>query len=374
MSSKNKTQRNPDGTIDYVERLSPEEEAAIPGWIDKWFKIGVDTNPVTPEEYERWKAAIKKVYALSNRPEPMAFYTVDSATAGVAFAAAVEVAACQLNKGKSVDDVGREVQEYLTRSGHEDENGVFHNYSRYTLDVLDIAQKCRAADFELGRSFDTAVNDYNDGVVGGQFWVSWAAYGSFWHDLVRLRTGQEEAERAFRETHLTCSWWIPAPWGAVHVNRPDRLCYIRAANSNEVNRPHSEDGPAVRYRDGRSCFLVEGMTVPRILVMEPEKITVEMIDQQQNAEIRRLMMRKYGMSRYFVDSGSTLLDADYEGATEGAAPRALIRDNRGQVWMFGTDGSTSRPYHMPVDPGVTTCREAHESICGYSDSNIYKKS
>ena len=39
--------------------------------------------------------------------------------------------------------------------------------------------------------------------------------------------------------------------------------------------------------------------------MHPETLTVAQIDAEENAEVRRVMLERFGISRYIVESGST---------------------------------------------------------------------
>ena len=66
-----------------------------------------------------------------------------------------------------------------------------------------------------------------------------------------------------------------------------------------------------------------------------------------------------------------LIDFDHVEVIRGSGktmPRALLHDKHGNAYLEGTDGSTERSYFMSVDPAATTCRQAHQSICGLDES------
>lgn len=99
--------------------------------------------------------------------------------------------------------------------------------------------------------------------------------------------------------------------------------------------------------------------------------TITDIRAEQNAEVRRIMIERYGAGRYAEESGATCIHMDAVPLTKGqpaTMPRALFRFDDGSQWLYGTDGSTSRCYWMPVPSTVTTCREAHFAICGLDES------
>lgn len=139
---------------------------------------------------------------------------------------------------------------------------------------------------------------------------------------------------------------------------------------DEEHRLHCENGPAIQYSDGFSIYAIHGVRLPEHVVMAPDTIKIEEIRSENNAEIRRIMRERYGEGKYLIDSGAKLIDSDIGGSQMDPAPRVLVRENDGQQWLVGTDGGTGRTYYMPVGVDVKTCREAHESICGFSEDQI----
>lgn len=63
-----------------IEKLTPEQEARFPEFVDKWIKIGTSTEPV---DLEKAKAAACKAYRLAGLPEPTQFHLVDSPVAAI---------------------------------------------------------------------------------------------------------------------------------------------------------------------------------------------------------------------------------------------------------------------------------------------------
>jgi hypothetical protein len=73
---------------------------------------------------------------------------------------------------------------------------------------------------------------------------------------------------------------------------------------------HCESRAAIEYRDGWGVYAWHGVRVPDWIILQPELITVEKIDQEQNAEIRRVMLERYGFPRFMRDAGAEILDHD----------------------------------------------------------------
>jgi len=94
-------------------------------------------------------------------------------------------------------------------------------------------------------------------------------------------------------------------------------------------------------------------------------LTIDKIQKQENVEVQRIMIERYGVSKYLVDIDAKLLDMD-SLTLEGSAPRCLMEDKFGNRYLVGTDGSTKRVYHMRVE-NVETCVDAHNQLCGFNE-------
>jgi len=147
------------------------------------------------------------------------------------------------------------------------------------------------------------------------------------------------------------------------------MCQRPSAIHMEDGELHNETGPAMAWEDTK-IYSIHGHTVPERVVMNPETITLEDIDKEADAEVKRIMMERYGMERYVVDSGAKIIDSDNGIGVEGSCPRALVEDKHGKRWIIGSDGSTERIYFIPVDAKAKTVSEAHQSISGVLESKI----
>ncbi len=120
---------------------------------------------------------------------------------------------------------------------------------------------------------------------------------------------------------------------------------------DEQNRPHCDDGPFCRWRDGFSLYAIHGVRVPEWLMMRPDMLTVERIHAEQNEEVRRVMIERYGIARYVRDAQFEVVDADVDPL--GQPRRLLRRDSTLVVELTNStvdaDG-TRRVYHIPVEP------------------------
>jgi hypothetical protein len=149
-------------------------------------------------------------------------------------------------------------------------------------------------------------------------------------------------------------WWWPFERVAVVSVRPAVL------TRDDQGRLHGEDGPAIAYPDGLALHRWRGMPVPADLIGQLDRLTVERIQAEQNAELRRVLTERYGFDRYLRDAGATRVHADETGVlwrlpTHGDEPLVMVEVTNSTP---EPDGS-SRRYWLRVPPGT---RSAHEAV------------
>jgi hypothetical protein len=190
------------------------------------------------------------------------------------------------------------------------------------------------------------------------------------HEEHKVLAGIEEIVK-------TCGYWWPFEEIVFVSDRPDFI------GVDENNQCHCEDGPAIHYTDGYQIFVWHGFQVPddkTWIITNPEKLTVEMIDQESNEDIKSIMIAKYGTEKYLTNIGAKILDMDsqkvnpFDKNDDTCMQRILMVDTRGRKYLIGTDGSSKIAYYMNVENTVNTCAEAHNSIALVDESSIIANS
>jgi hypothetical protein len=100
--------------------------------------------------------------------------------------------------------------------------------------------------------------------------------------------------------------------------------------------------------------------VPAFVVTRPDWITLNDIRNEQNVEIRRILIERYGQARYLIDSGAHIVHQD----DFGTLYRAHVPNDEDLV-MVNVINATPEPdgsfhdYFLRVPP---TCQTALEAV------------
>ena len=219
--------------------------------------------------------------------------------------------------------------------------------------------------------------------IGGQFWAGgwwWGgAYTSFFREVCSLELADDLWARgiAYEDAIKSACWWYPHRDFVMACERP-MVIHRELVNPTRPrgwgsHRLHCDTGPAVAWPDGWGVYSIHGVRVPADIVEHPETITIARIRGEENAEIRRVMIERYGYDRYCADAGLTLVDqcsADHPIA--GLRTAKLWRD--GELVLVDLLNSTPEPdgtvkrYVIPVDPDAYDGRASRECLAAVAST------
>lgn len=382
-------------------KLTDEHRAQLRPWADRWIKNALRTDPMNEYDKGILMESMKGLYKAANMKPPKEVLFVASPFA-MRFLAGFKAGVMHLASGKKTNDSMGYI-ERLTEFQEELEvewvmNTESHVDAHGTRKVLDRPRSLRASGSEVNsptadanefRTPDSlwyqypgdikgealklvgsekqewliqCVKDSWKLVNGGNQWSGWVCYLSFFRHIVKLG--------------LDYSKWDHYEKAAIHggprAMHPDFAIisdFPRTLKVDDQLRPHNESGPFCEWADGSALFAVHGVRVPRWIIQDKKRLSVENIKAQADAEIRRVMIELYGWGNYLKESGAKIVDMD-SLTLEGSAARCLMVDSFGDKVLIGTDGSTKRVYSMPVPREVETCKQAHEAIMGTQEDRL----
>lgn len=191
-------------------------------------------------------------------------------------------------------------------------------------------------------------------------WAGHHSYYEFFREVAKLPIDWEKWKPWNRLAEISGFRWMHPDFCIVS----EKPVYFEV---NDQNEGHSEDGPYIQWADGSGIYMVNGVRVPGWIVEAPEAITLKSIEEEDNAEIRRVMMQKYGLKKYIEETGAECIDFSAGLGLIGSAPRALYRTKDGLQFLFCSDGSTDRVWWLDAPNDAKTCAEVEKVLNGYDE-------
>lgn len=270
----------------------------------------------------------------------------------------------------------------------------------------DLSQRCnRNRSYEQRRFFGSKTwsrstgSDPIEALVRNDVQAFWAELGiaRFWNDTRRAHRneGRRRGQSAYVATRVAFQpldaassqhgHWsrILAPLAeaaaaglfAYWIRKDRALLLARPRMLIEAGLLHCWDGrPAVSWPGGSDHYFWRGFDIgPRLGANPEHELTVARIRRRTNAEIRRVLLERYGWERYLRDSRAELLGEDRYGRlwqTRWGYPPE-------HVALLDVDNSTPEPdgsrkrYFLRVPPEMRTPREAVAWTFGIGSDQEY---
>ena len=188
-----------------------------------------------------------------------------------------------------------------------------------------------------------------------------------------LEFGIEECEKLIPLMNMAkCSgWFFPMDEACILTPNPVHL------SLDDQGRLDDNKRMAIEYPDGWGLYYIHGAAVTEKIVKHPETLTVEDIESETNAEVRRIMIDRYGwdqsherghapdgtepgVGKYIMDAGAVEIHRDkwgvlYKKDLEGdPEPIVTVKVENSTPERDGTRKS----YWLRVPPDTTTAHQA----------------
>jgi hypothetical protein len=233
-----------------INKLTKAQEAAMPAYVKKWTDIGRATGPVDRTAAERCMAA---AYQAATPPlsVPRQYIWVRSPKEGI---------------------------EVVYRLKHNIKEG-----APLTKEQLKITKE------EI----------YNAGY--GNHDAGWLSFYDFF--LTEVKLSVVEPLRPLIELASHCNWYFPFEEVVIMCERPIAMYF-------KDNNLHKDGGMALEYSDGFGVYSLNGVLMPKEYVLTPaNKLDPKIVLKEQNAEVRRELVRKIGVNVLIEALGAKVLDA-----------------------------------------------------------------
>ncbi|MGL5875518.1 MAG: DUF6745 domain-containing protein [Xenococcaceae cyanobacterium] len=365
-----------------IDKLTPEQEALIPVYREKWRKIALST-----ERIDRDKAAeaVKAVYAAIELEEPEIIFFESPNLALNYF----EKRICDFQTiDLKISRQDNPIHPDLYRCSWDDiinKQNYFEKKDISLLDCFHIYLKNKIQDYlyeylfvrlniDNSYLFELSMQlDYIDtNIIILPFWCQYLCFLDFSISVLCCDYFLEEwAILKLLIKH--CDWIYPCQDICGISDRPTKISF------DDRNFLHAEGKPAIQYADGFSLYSYHGVTLPeKYGRIHPERWRSNWLLEEENAELRRVLIQGIGYTRICQELEATKLNSWQEytllkidADIDGFDPNEFVDEEnleeieaenipkKESIYLLKmTCPSTGHIHALRVPPEMQTAREA----------------
>ena len=128
-----------------------------------------------------------------------------------------------------------------------------------------------------------------------------------------------------------------------------------------ANELHCDDGPAVSWPDGAGQYYLDGHALGRLgykIITAPEQLTSDDIRAENNEEVKRVAIERFGWGRYLAGIGARVLDRRENWVDNTIEAVIRITEQRDQYnWTTKRDEPVEIPQHKMILSCRSTARQ-----------------
>ena len=290
--------------------IMADEKKSMDALVVKWKKIAFKTGPLDREKIEE---AIKGLYRVSGLKEPRVIIVPSPKV--MAFAYGLSAGILFLRKNiqatyQATDQATRQATEQATDKW-----------------LFPMALNFVGGDIEKAKFLISCISRWYSVYQGGNMWAGHHSYYEAARDILKLKG-------------LDCwkkyqAWEDCGKLGGFRVMHED-FCIVsdfpEILKVNANNQSHCENGPSHRWADGWEFYHLNGVKVPKWLVMtDAGQIDPQLALTEKNVDIQREIIRKVGAERILKACNAKTLDIFIDRHSKGGNEYKLMEMKIGNI-------------------------------------------
>ncbi|MDD5370673.1 MAG: hypothetical protein PHQ40_16445 [Anaerolineaceae bacterium] len=351
--------------------LTPDEELRLKAHTDLWIARILRTDPIEPDKII---PAIYRLYEVAGLKRPQVVIVPSPMVMAFAGGASAWIWYCRKHGlSPTTETATRATVETATRAATDAATwaATWAATDAATRDATQGAANGVTSALVGSAGLDCAKR-FTEVYQGGNLWGHYDSVLTAFRDVLGLRLPEYEKYEAWEACAIHGGFrWMHEEFCIVS----DFPVHIKQDASH---RPHCDDGPSHLWRDGWSLWYIHGVAVTEQIVMHPEALTVAQIQEEQNAEVRRVMLDRFGIQRFMRESGAkTVCEYPESHPLKGLRTARLLRmdlPDDEPILMLDMLNSTPEPdgaskrYMIRIDPNAYGGRAAEDCLAAMAST------
>lgn len=323
-----------------IDKLTPEQEALIPVYREKWRKIAFSTERIN---HTKAIEAVKAGYAAIRKQQPEIIFC-DSPYAGLKI-----VIQRQLKQRLNTEFyklLCEFTNELRSQIAYQLDSQVMSEILTVAPPDLTLLEDILRSELKVQLQLKT---NLRSSWFKAQLYSGACSLLDFYVSVLNCSYNQMKWQ-ALLALLQYCSWILPYEKVCIVCDRPLHLRF------DNQNRLHAEGEPAIEFIDGYSLYSYHGVTLPEQYgKIHPNQWQANWLLSEKNAELRRVLIQGIGYARICQELQAVKIDiwAEYTllkiDADVDEEPIYLLKM---------TCPSTKFTHVLRVPPDIETAREA----------------
>ena len=199
---------------------------------------------------------------------------------------------------------------------------------------------------------------------GGNMWASYEAYITATRDILRLELPSHKKYECWESAAINGGFRVMHKEFCIVSDFPEIL------KIDNENRPHCENGPSHRWRDGWSLYHWHGQEIPSEWIENKESLTAKIALTWKNIEQRRAACEILGWSNILTELDAKIINTDKDPEI-GELVEVIIPEI-GRERFLRVRCGTGREFAIPVPPKMKTALEAQAWTWGLDKKDFTK--
>jgi len=321
--------------------ITKEEEVLLKQHADMWIKRILTTETA---DFYKLEPAIKGLYKAANLAEPEVIL-VNSPIQMVFMYGACSVLSSKKrsNVRQILDDVAAQMNAIPTG----------------TSPVNHYVSVCKNL---AGKKGLNEANNWSSVYQGGAYWAQYDSYLTAMRDILGLRLPE----------HANYKFWEEAAIHGTFRVMHEKFCIVsdfpELLKIDEQNRPHGQDGPSHRWRDGWSLYHWHGVAVPEHWIMNKNSLSAKEAITWENIEQRRAACEILGWAKILRELDAKVINED--GDPEIGTLVEVVLPDIGKEKFLRVLCGTKREFALPVPPDMKTALQAQSWTWGLEEKDF----
>ncbi|MEH2215119.1 DUF6745 domain-containing protein [Nostoc sp.] len=277
-----------------IEKLTPEQEALIPVYREKWRAIALSTERI---DREKAAEAVKISYVAIRKQEPEIIFC-DSPYAGLKIVIQKQLKH-RLNTEFHNQLLYQFRNELRSQVAWQLESQLMEQLVTVVLPDLTILEDILRVELKTQLQL---ITNLRSPWFKAQLYSSVCSWVDFYISVLNCSYNQLKWQ-ALQSLLEYCNWILPYEKICIVCDRPLHLRF------DNQNRLHAEGEPAIEFTDGYSLYSYHGVTLPeKYGKTHPQQWQSQWLLTEENAELRRVLIQGIGYARICQELQAIELD------------------------------------------------------------------